>query len=113
MPGVKIVTGDTKVVEKGKCDGLFITTAGTGIIKPGSEHIAEGKRIRTGDKLIINGPVGNHAVAVLGARNNLNFSSSVISDCASMNHMIRDLLDGCREYPLYERSHQGRARSSA
>jgi hydrogenase expression/formation protein HypE len=93
--GVKIVTGDTKVVEKGKCDLLFITTAGIGILKPGSDHIAKGERIRTGDKLIINGAVGNHAVAVLGARNSLNFSSSVISDCASLNHMILDLLEKC------------------
>ncbi len=95
--GVKIVTGDTKVVEKGKCDRLFITTAGTGIIRPGLDHIAKGNRVEAGDKLIINGAVGNHAVAVLGARNNLNFSSSVISDCASLNHLIRDLLSGCRE----------------
>jgi hydrogenase expression/formation protein HypE len=95
--GVKIVTGDTKVVEKGKCDRLFITTAGIGIIMPGSEHIAKGRKVKSGDKLIINGPVGNHAVAVLGARNNLNFSSSVISDCSSLNHMIQDLLRECSE----------------
>jgi hydrogenase expression/formation protein HypE len=92
---VKIVTGDTKVVEKGKCDCLFITTAGIGVIKSGSDHIAKGERVKTGDKLLINGTIGNHAVAVLGARNNLNFSSSVISDCASLNHLIRDLLQGC------------------
>jgi hydrogenase expression/formation protein HypE len=95
--GVKIVTGDTKVVEKGKCDRLFITTAGTGIILPGSEHIAKGRKVKSGDRLLINGPVGNHAVAVLGARNNLNFSSSVISDCSSLNHMIQDLLRECSE----------------
>ncbi len=95
--GVKIVTGDTKVVEKGKCDRLFITTAGTGIIMPGSEHIAKGRKVKSGDRLLINGPVGNHAVAVLGARNNLNFSSSVISDCSSLNHMIQDLLRECSE----------------
>jgi hydrogenase expression/formation protein HypE len=91
--GVRIVTGDTKVVEKGKCDKLFITTAGTGFIKPGYEHISFGEKIRSGDKLIVNGPIGNHAIAVLGARNNLNFSSSVLSDCASLNHMIQSVLD--------------------
>jgi hydrogenase expression/formation protein HypE len=95
--GVKIVTGDTKVVEKGKCDRLFITTAGTGFVKQGSENIAFAKRVKPGDKLLINGPLGNHAVAVLGARNNLNFSSSVVSDCASLNHMIRDLIEACPE----------------
>jgi hydrogenase expression/formation protein HypE len=92
---VKIVTGDTKVVEKGKCDRLFINTAGTGIFKPGFENTSTGERIRTGDKLIINGPVGNHAVAVLGARNSLSFSSPVISDCTSLNHLISELLNGC------------------
>jgi hydrogenase expression/formation protein HypE len=93
--GVKIVTGDTKVVEKGKCDKLFITTAGTGFLKPGFEHISTGEQIRPGDRLIVNGPLGNHAIAVLGARNNLSFSSSVISDCASLNHMIQIMLDKC------------------
>lgn len=93
--GVKIVTGDTKVVGKGKCDKLFITTAGTGLLKAEHEHISTGKKIKPGDRLIVSGPVGNHAIAVLGARNNLNFSSSVVSDCASLNHMIRKVLDEC------------------
>jgi hydrogenase expression/formation protein HypE len=92
---VKIVTGDTKVVGKGKCDKLFITTAGMGFIKPGLEHLSAGKKIRPGDKLIVNGPLGDHAIAVLGARNNLSFSSSVVSDCASLNHMIQSVLSEC------------------
>jgi hydrogenase expression/formation protein HypE len=95
--GVRIVTGDTKVVEKGKCDMIFITTSGTGLLKTEREHISTGGKIRTGDKLIVNGHLGNHAVAVLGARNNLNFSSGVTSDCASLNHMIGDLLEKCTE----------------
>lgn len=95
--GVKIVAGDTKVVEKGKCDRLFITTSGTGFMKPGMEHISTGERIRPGDKLIINGPVGNHAIAVLGARNKLSFTTPVVSDCASLNHIIKKVLDSCDE----------------
>ena len=95
--GVKIVTGDTKVVDKGKCDKLFITTSGTGILKPEMEHISTGKRIKPGDKLIINGPLGNHAIAVLGARNKLSFSTSVTSDCASLNHLIHSMLQNCKE----------------
>jgi hydrogenase expression/formation protein HypE len=95
--GVKIVTGDTKVVGRGKCDKLFITTAGTGFIKPGFEHISTGKKIRPGDKIIVNGPLGDHAIAVLGARNNLSFSSSVVSDCASLNHMIQSVLSECNQ----------------
>ncbi len=93
--GVKIVTGDTKVVGKGKCDKLFITTAGTGLLKPENEHISTGRKIKPGDRLIVSGPLGNHAIAVLGARNNLNFSSTVVSDCASLNHMIRKVLNKC------------------
>ncbi len=85
---VKIVTGDTKVVEKGKCDRLFITTSGTGTINPDQWHISTGERIKQGDKLIVNGPLGNHALAVLGARNQLSFKTPVVSDCASLNHLI-------------------------
>ena len=94
---VKIVTGDTKVVERGKCDKLFINTSGTGIIKPGYEHIGTGKRIKPGDKLIVNGSLGNHALAVLGARNNLNFSIPVESDCAALNHLIASVLESGSE----------------
>jgi hydrogenase expression/formation protein HypE len=94
--GVRIVTGDTKVVEKGKCDKLFITTSGTGFLDHDLEHISTGERLMPGDKLIINGPVGNHAIAVLGVRNRLSFSAPVLSDCASVNHLIRQLLEsGC------------------
>jgi hydrogenase expression/formation protein HypE len=95
--GVKVVTGDTKVVEKGKCDKLFITTSGIGMLKPGMEDISTGRKIMPGDKLIINGPLGNHAIAVLGARNRLNFSSSVLSDCSSLNHLIKSVLLSCKE----------------
>jgi hydrogenase expression/formation protein HypE len=97
IAGVKIVTGDTKVVEKGKCDRIFITTAGIGLLQPDHEHISTGKRIMPGDKLVINGAIGNHAVAVLGARNELSFSSSVVSDCSSLNHMIQKVLKECSE----------------
>jgi hydrogenase expression/formation protein HypE len=92
---VRIATGDTKVVGKGKCDKLFITTAGTGLLNPEYEHISTGKKIMPGDKLIVNGPLGNHAIAVLGARNDLNFSSTVVSDCASLNNIIQSVLNKC------------------
>ncbi len=97
LAGVKIVTGDTKVVGKGKCDKLFITTAGTGFINPEFKHISSGKMIIPGDKLIVSGPLGDHAIAVLGARNNLSFTSSVVSDCASLNHMIQCVLAECKK----------------
>jgi len=93
LAGVRIVTGDTKVVGKGKCDRLFITTSGTGLLKPEFEHISSGKLICPGDKIIVNGALGDHAIAVLGARNSLSFSSPVVSDCASLNHLIQSVLE--------------------
>lgn len=93
--GIQIVTGDTKVVEKGKCDGLFITTSGTGTVLPEREHISSGRMIRPGDKLIINGPLGNHAIAVLGARKELSFTTNVVSDCAPLNLMIESVCSSC------------------
>jgi hydrogenase expression/formation protein HypE len=93
--GVRIVTGDTKVVGKGKCDKLFITTSGIGILKPELMHISTGISIKPGDKLIINGNLGNHAIAVLGARKQLSFRTTVSSDCASLNHLINKVLQNC------------------
>jgi len=97
LAGVRIITGDTKVVEKGKCDKLFITTSGTGILDPSRKHIGSGTKISPGDRLIINGPVGNHSLAVLGARNKMSFITSVISDCASLNGLTESILTRCRD----------------
>lgn len=93
--GVRIVTGDTKVVERGKCDKLFINTSGIGILKPGLEHISTGSEICAGDKIIINGSLGNHALAILGARNSMSFTSMLTSDCASLNRLINKLVNSC------------------
>jgi hydrogenase expression/formation protein HypE len=94
---VHIVTGDTKVVEKGKCDKLFITTTGIGLLDPKYEHLSSGKMVKPGDKIIINGPLASHAIAILGARKQLNFTSPVISDCASLNQLIKRVLEKCNE----------------
>jgi hydrogenase expression/formation protein HypE len=91
--GVRIVTGDTKVIEKGKCDGIYITTSGFGYLRAGYEHISSATNVREGDSLIITGPVGNHSVAVMGARKKLSFSTPVESDVASLNHLIGKVLD--------------------
>ncbi len=95
--GVKIITGDTKVVEKGKCDSIFISTSGIGILPADRVHIGAASRVKPGDKLIINGPVGNHSIAVLGARKDLGFVSAVESDCASLNILTGKILNECRE----------------
>jgi hydrogenase expression/formation protein HypE len=86
---VSIVTGDTKVVNKGKCDKIFITTTGIGSLQEKHLDISEGKHIRTGDKIIINGSIGDHGMAIMSARNELKLSAPLVSDCASLNHLIR------------------------
>jgi len=90
--GVRIIAGDTKVVEKGKCDRIFITTTGAGIIREGCSHIGSAAGVKPGDRLIINGPVGNHSIAIMGARKQLSFTTQVLSDCASLVQLISKVL---------------------
>ncbi len=90
--GVRIVTGDTKVVGKGKCDGLFINTSGIGLLRREHIHISSGEKIGEGDRLIVSGSPGDHAVTILAARSNLSFDTPFISDCASLNHMTEKIL---------------------
>jgi hydrogenase expression/formation protein HypE len=92
LAGVSIVTGDTKVVGRGKCDKIFINTSGIGFMQPEFADISSAKKVIPGDKLIINGNLADHAMAVLAARNELSFSSSVVSDCACLNHLIHKIL---------------------
>lgn len=91
--GVQIVTGDTKVVNRGKCDKIFINTSGIGELRPQAEGIASGRDITAGDVVIVNGFVGDHGIAVMATRENLAFDSTVVSDCASLNQMIGEVLD--------------------
>ena len=90
--GVTIVTGDTKVVDKGKCDKIFINTAGIGFLEDRRKKISFGVNIKTGDKIIVNGNLGDHGTAILCARNSIEYTSSVLSDCASLNSMINKII---------------------
>ncbi|MEX2602974.1 MAG: hydrogenase expression/formation protein HypE [Gracilimonas sp.] len=90
--GVQIVTGDTKVVNKGKCDKIFINTSGVGTLEENFEHIAGASRVGAGDVIIVSGFVGDHGVAILGERESLKFSTPVISDAASLNGLIQNVL---------------------
>jgi hydrogenase expression/formation protein HypE len=90
--GVKIVAGDTKVVDKGKCDKIFINTSGIGSIELKHKHISYGQFIKPGDKIIINGNIGDHGVTIIGARNNISFADDLKSDCASLNGLIADVI---------------------
>jgi hydrogenase expression/formation protein HypE len=89
--GVQIVAGDTKVVQRGKADGLYITTAGVGVVREGVA--VSGANARAGDAVILSGTIGDHGIAVLGARGELGFQSSIQSDVAPLNHLIEAMLD--------------------
>lgn len=88
---VEIVTGDTKVVEHGSLDKIFINTAGIGIVPQGINISAS--LARPGDKVVINGAIGDHGVAVLTRRQGLNFETEVKSDCAPLNKLVKEMLD--------------------
>ena len=84
---VQIVAGDTKVVEKGKADKIFISTAGVGFFEKDLQ--IDGSRAENGDAVILSGTMGDHGIAVLAARNELGFTTTVLSDTAPMNNMIQ------------------------
>lgn len=84
--GVPVVTGDTKVVEAGKGDGVFITTTGVGVIPEGVE--TAGDRARPGDRILVSGALGEHGVAVMACRQGLEFASSVRSDTAPLHDLV-------------------------
>ena len=88
--GVAIVTGDTKVVEQGKGDGVFITTTGIGLVAAGI-HIS-GDRARPGDQVLVSGTLGDHGIAIMSQRENLTFSTSVASDTASLHRLVEAML---------------------
>jgi hydrogenase expression/formation protein HypE len=88
--GVQIVTGDTKVVNQGSADKLFINTAGIGIVPPGVNISAA--NARPGDRIIVNGNIGDHGIAVLSQREGLKFKIPVPSDCAPLNKLVAEML---------------------
>jgi hydrogenase expression/formation protein HypE len=88
---VQVVTGDTKVVDKGKGDGIFITTTGVGVITHGLS-IAPSS-VRPGDLVLLNGDIGRHGIAVMSVREGLAFESAIESDCAPLADLVASLLD--------------------
>jgi hydrogenase expression/formation protein HypE len=89
--GVKIVAGDTKVVEKGSADGIFISTRGIGWVN--EKTSIDGTQAKPGDAVIISGTLGDHGVAVLAARGDLGFETDIQSDVAPLNHLIQGILE--------------------
>ena len=93
--GVSVVTGDTKVVERGAADKLFINTAGIGVIPAGVNISAS--RAQPGDKVIVNGSLGDHGVAILLARNELALEAEVVSDCQPLHGLVTAMLAVCQD----------------
>ena len=89
--GVAIVTGDTKVVERGGADGLFVTTTGLGVVPDGLELGAT--KIRPGDRVLLSGTLGDHGVAILSQRENLSFEAPIVSDSAPLHELVAALLE--------------------
>ena len=89
--GVKIATGDTKVVDKGKGDGIFINTSGIGVIEH-NLNISP-KNIQTGDVIIINGDIGRHGIAIMAQREGLEFEHTIQSGCASLEEIVQDIIN--------------------
>ncbi len=93
--GVSIVTGDTKVVNQGCVDGIFINTAGIGLVPAGVDISAA--NARPGDTVIVSGSLGDHGIAVMSQREGLKFNTPVPSDCAPLNSLVAAMLEACRE----------------
>ena len=89
--GVPVVSGDTKVVERGKGDGVFITTTGIGVV-PGGVNIS-GDRARPGDAILVNGTIGDHGIAVMSSRENLEFETAIQSDSAALHGLVADMVE--------------------
>ncbi len=93
--GVKIVAGDTKVVDKGKADGIFINTSGVGIIENGVD--ISPIRVMKGDKIILSGPIGNHGISIIAERNGISFNPPILSDTAPLNGLVSEMLNTTKE----------------
>lgn len=89
--GVPVVTGDTKVVERGGVDGIYLTTTGIGVRAPGVDPSAA--RCRPGDVVLLSGPIGGHGMAILSAREDLGFAADIVSDSQPLHRLVRTMLD--------------------
>jgi hydrogenase expression/formation protein HypE len=104
--GVAVVTGDTKVVPKGMADKIFINTSGIGVIPDGVEVASH--KARPGDRVILSGTIADHGVSVLARREGLSFETSIRSDTAPLNHMVRAMLAaGCGVHALRDPTRGG------
>ena len=106
--GIRVIAGDTKVVERGRCDGVYLNSAGVGRVvptdRPGAEHI------RPGDAVIVSGFLGDHGMAVMAARSGLSFAPGLESDCAPLWDLVRTVLaTGCTVHAMRDLTRGGLA----
>ncbi|OFW60678.1 MAG: hydrogenase expression/formation protein HypE, partial [Actinobacteria bacterium RBG_16_64_13] len=105
---VRLITGDTKVVERGKCDGVYLTTAGVGRVVAADPPGAA--RARPGDAVMVNGFLGDHGMAIMAARSGLSFAPALESDCAPLWDLVRTILDtGCAVHAMRDLTRGGLA----
>ena len=89
--GVSVITGDTKVVERGKADGVFITTTGVGVVPDGLDLSSD--KARPGDRVILSGTIGDHGIAVMSKRQNLTFETAIVSDSAPLHRLVAAMVE--------------------
>lgn len=105
--GVQLVAGDTKVVDRGHGDGVFINTSGIGVVPDG---VAVGPgNARVGDAVIVSGTIGDHGMAIMSVREGLEFESSIVSDTAALNHLVADLVEAVEVHTLRDPTRGGLA----
>ncbi len=108
VAGIRVVAGDTKVVERGRCDGLYLNAAGVGRVVP--SEVPGAKRILAGDAVIVNGFLGDHGMAVIAARSGLSFDPELESDCAPLWGLVRTVLEsGCGVHAMRDLTRGGLA----
>jgi hydrogenase expression/formation protein HypE len=95
LAGVAVVTGDTKVVEKGSVDGLFVNTSGIGLVPPSVRLSAD--QARSGDRVLLSGTIGDHGITILSQREGLEFESAISSDTAALHTLVADMLRASSE----------------
>ncbi|MGH8092203.1 MAG: hydrogenase expression/formation protein HypE [Chthoniobacterales bacterium] len=108
--GVQVVTGDTKVVDRGKADKIFVNTAGIGLVPEGIN--ISPARARPGDKVILSGPIAVHGIAIMSVREGLEFETEIASDTAALNGLVGELLAACQDVHVLRDPTRGGVTSS-
>ncbi len=96
--GVLLVTGDTKVVDRGKGDQIYINTSGVGVMRPGVQ--IQPSRVKTGDKIIVSGEIATHGIAIMSVREGLEFETEIASDTAPLYGLVETILQVCPDVPV-------------